>query len=322
MTCPVADPYVTSREFPAVVFVNPLAGGGRTGAHLLRVRQVFETHRIHAEFVVTESSENLEARARAAIAGGHRFLLAMGGDGTFQGLANAAYGSDVLLGVLPTGGGNDFASALGLPRDAVAAAHAVLRGRPCWVDLLRARTADGRDRLYVGGGGVGLDAEAAAHAAGAYRRVPGRLRYIASALQALRGFKPLGVRAEFPGSELPPMEAKTLLVGVLNTPTYGAGLRLAPDAEMNDGWLDTVFVQDLSALEVLALIPRLLSRGDLPNSCVKRTRARKVRLLTDRPCFFHGDGEILGPAPVQVEVMPNAALVQGPVLSGSRLKDL
>src|ERR1700694_4442590 len=127
--------YATSLEFPAVVFVNLLAGGGRTGRHLLAVRRVFETQKMDAEFVITESSEDLESRARQAIAAGRRLLVAMGGDGTFQGLANAGDGSDVLLGLLPTGGGNDFASALGLPRDPVAAARAVLRGQPRCVDL-------------------------------------------------------------------------------------------------------------------------------------------------------------------------------------------
>jgi diacylglycerol kinase (ATP) len=312
MTSPVLHHYATSSEFPAVIFVNPVAGGGRAGAHLLRIRRMFEARKIHAEFVITESSEDLESHARAAIAGGSRFLLTLGGDGTFQGLANAAFGSDALLALLPSGGGNDFASALGLPRDPVAAAQTLLRGRSRCVDLLRARTADGRVRLYIGGGGVGLDAEAVRHTVGIYRRLPGRLRYIASGLRALREFTPLRVRAEFPGSELPPMEAKVLLAGVLNTPTYGAGLRLAPNAQIDDGLLHTVFLQDLSALEVLALLPRLLSRGDLPDSRVRRARARKVRLVTDRPCFFHGDGEILGPAPVEIEVVPRAAQILAP----------
>src|SRR5215469_8456844 len=179
---PVADPSIVSTEFPVVVFVNPLAGGGRTGGYLMRIRQLFEARKIDVQFVMTESSEDLQERARQAIAAGQRFLLAMGGDGTFQGLANAAYGNDVLVGVLPTGGGNDFAAALGLPRNPLTAAQAVLDGQPRDVDLLRARTEDGCIRLYVGGGGVGLDAEAAAHAGGAFRRMPGRWRYVAAAL--------------------------------------------------------------------------------------------------------------------------------------------
>ena len=310
----VADLSAISREIPGMVFVNPLAGAGRAGGYLLRMREVFEAHKIAAEFVLTESAQNLESLARAAIADGRRLLLAMGGDGTFQGLANAACGSDVLLGLLPAGGGNDFASALGLPKDPVAAARAVLRGQPRTVDLLRARTDDGHDRLYAGGGGVGLDVDALQHASGTYRRMPGRLRYIASALRALREFTPLCARADFPDSELPAFEAKVLVAAVLNTPTYGAGVRLAPGARMDDGWLDVAFVENLSALRVLALLPRLLSTGDLPGSHLKRARARRVRLSADRPCFFHGDGEILGPAPVEIEVMARAVRILAPAV--------
>jgi diacylglycerol kinase (ATP) len=304
-----------SREFPAVVFVNPAAGGGRAGAHLPRIRELFETHALPTEFVSTTSTQDLEARAHECIGSGHRFLLTMGGDGTFQGLANAAFGSDILLGILPAGGGNDFAAALGLPENPIAAAEAVLRGQPRWVDLVRVRTAEGRERLYVGGGGVGLDAEAAGYASGTYRRLPGRLRYVAAALRALHGFEPLQVRAEFPGSELPAMEATVLLAGVLNTPTYGAGLRLAPEAQISDGWIDAVFVDDLNLWGVLKLLPRLMHSGDLRIPEVKRIRAKRVNLTTSRPCMFHGDGEIIGPAPVEIAVVPHAVQMLAPEVS-------
>ena len=118
-----------------------------------------------------------------------------------------------------------FAAALQPPEDPVAAAEVVLRGQPKYVDLVRARTADGRVRLYLGGGGLGIDAEAARLASGAFRRLPGRARYVASALWAFSGHRAIGVRAEFPQSELAPIEAKALLAAVLNTPSYGAGIR-------------------------------------------------------------------------------------------------
>jgi diacylglycerol kinase (ATP) len=294
------------------VFVNPVAGAGRAGRYLIRVRQAFDTRRIRAEFVLTESTEMLETRFRAAVAAGCRLFFALGGDGTFQGLANAAYGSDVLLGVLPAGGGNDLALALGLPRDPVAAVQMVLRCQPRAIDLVRARTDDSRERLYVGGGGLGLDVDAAQYAAGVFRRLPGRLRYIASALRALRNFVPLSVRAEFPGSELSAIEARVLLAAVLNSPTYGAGLRLAPVARLDDGTLDVAFVVEMSGMQILALLPRLILNGTLPASRLKLLRARKVRLEADRRCFFHGDGEILGPAPVEVEIVPAAVRVLAP----------
>lgn len=275
---------------------------------------MFAAEQVPGEFIVTANSSELESRARDAMATGHRVLLALGGDGTFQGLANAALGADVLLGVLPAGGGNDFASALGGPSNLVAAARAILTAQPRRVDLLRARTADGHERLYVGGGGLGLDAEAARLAGGKYARVPGRLRYLAAALHAFCDFKPLFVRAEFPAANLPAIETHALLVAALNTPTYGAGVRLAPSARIDDGLLNLVFVKNLTARQVIGLIPRLISRGELPNSYLQRIEVAKVRLTTDRPSFFHGDGEIWGPTPVEIEVVPNAICVLAPAM--------
>jgi diacylglycerol kinase (ATP) len=296
-----------------VVFVNPMAGGGRARAMLPRVQELFETIEVRARFVVTKSADELESAARNAIAQTERVLLAMGGDGTFQALVNATFGSDVLLGLIPVGGGNDFASALGMPRDPVKAAEAALRGRPRLVDLVRVRTSEGRTRLYAGGGGIGLDAEAARYASGPYRRLPGRFRYIASALRALAGYMPLDVCLEFPGSNLPPFKAKALLAAALNSPTYGAGLRLAPDATLEDGSLHVVFIEELSKIEVLRLLPRLIGSGEFRASRVKRWRVQRVRLMTGRPSVFHGDGEIIGSTPLEIEVLPRAVQVLAPV---------
>ena len=212
----MADSSPISRLLSAVVYVNPNAGSGRALPCLPRIRKVFEAASVPAEFISVGTAKDLESHALAAIKSGYRLLLALGGDGTMQALVNATYGSDVVLGVLPAGGGNDFAAALQLPRDPVAAAEAILRGHPMRVDLARASTADGRVRLYLGGGGLGIDAEAARYANETFRRTPGRSRYIASALWAFCGHRAIGVRAEFPGSDLPSMEVNALLAAVLN----------------------------------------------------------------------------------------------------------
>ncbi len=299
-------------ESAVIVFVNSIAGGGRARSYLAQFQKLFESAQVHAKFVMTNSAAELESFARNAISQGRRALFAMGGDGTFQALANAAFGADVLLGVLPVGGGNDFAAALGLPGDPLKAAESVLRGNPRFVDLVRVRTAEGRARLYAGGGGIGLDAEAARYATGAYRRLPGRLRYIASALRALVGYVPIEVRIEFPGSDLVPREAKALLAAVLNSPTYGAGLKLAPGATIDDGSLHVVLIEDIGRCEVLWLLPRMLRSGELRASRVQRWKASKVRLTTRTPSVFHGDGEILGSTPVEIELVPGAVQVLAP----------
>jgi diacylglycerol kinase (ATP) len=167
---------------------------------------------------------------------------------------------------------------------------------------------------------VGLDVDASVYAAGIYRRLPGRLRYVASAVRAWLEFTQLSVQAEFPRSDeteaadvpVITIQESVLLAGVLNAPSYGAGLRVAPVARIDDGWLNLSFVKSLGTREVLALLPRLLIGGHLPDVYLKQKQARRVLLRTDRPCFFHGDGEILGPAPVEIEVVPRAVKMLAP----------
>ena len=306
------EPPALPRDISVLVFVNRAAGRRRAASYLRLLQDLFESSGVSIQFIETTGAAELESAARQAVHQNHPVLLALGGDGTFQALVNGVNGSDTILGILPAGGGNDFAAALDLPGDPVSAAEIILKGKPRSVDMVRVRTADGRTRLYAGGGGIGLDAEAAFLANGPYRRLPGRLRYVASALRALSKHLPLKVRLEFPDMDLPAVESISLLTGVLNTPAYGAGLRLAPDARIDDGLLNVVLLEDLSTLNVLGLLPRLMATGELRTSRVKRWGVRRVRISANRPCLFHGDGEILGPAPVQIEVVPNAVRVLAP----------
>jgi diacylglycerol kinase (ATP) len=313
----VRDPSEFFRVTKSAVFVNPIAGAGRAERNLRKVRRAFERERITPDFVVAASAVEMETRIRAAIADGAGLIFAMGGDGTVQGVVNAvgALRGDepgVVIGILPSGGGNDFASALALPTDPAATVVALRRGTIRTVDVLRAQTGDGAVRLFVGGGGVGLDVDAARHASGSYRRWPGRSRYLASALRAWREFEPLGVRAEFPDDNSPAFEGRVMLAAVLNTPSYGAGMRIAPDASIEDGLLDISILRSLTAAEVGRAIPRLFAKGELPDKYFVRGKARAVILQTDRACMFHADGEILGPAPVRIDVVPKAIRVLTP----------
>ena len=314
------------RERPIHILVNSRAGGGRSLKALPHIKTLLQQQGVAAQFHTPASALELENTARQAISGGATVLLAIGGDGTLQSLVNAAAGADgtlqslvnaapgadVTLGILPTGGGNDFAAALNLPKDPIAAAGAILAGTARRVDLARARTADGRERLYCGGGGTGLDAVAVRYAAEVYGSMRGRSRYLLSALRALRDYSALTIRAEFPGSPIEPVERRVLVAAVLNSPSYGAGLTLAPAARIDDGLLDVVLVEELTRMEVAGVVFHWAVRGELRTSRIARWKAPQVRLESDQPCQFQGDGEILGPLPVDIQVLPKALQILAP----------
>jgi diacylglycerol kinase (ATP) len=296
-----------------LLLVNPIAGGGRAAVVVHELREFAHRRGWEVEICITACAEELVAKAREAAAAGRRRIFVLGGDGTFQLFMNAVSDyPEIILGVIPAGGGNDLAAALGLPPDPVAAAALLVDGEICELDVVKVRTADGRERLYSGGGGVGLDAEAARYANGAYRKVRGRLRYVLAALRALFGFHSVRVRIVIGCPETESVQATVLLAGVLNTPSFGAGIDLAPGARMDDGKLEVVLVEDLSVFEILALLPAFALRGDLNTKRVRRFSTACVRIETESPCWFQGDGELLGMTPVQISVVPRAIRILRP----------
>ena len=183
----------------------------------------------------------------------------------------ACRGSCVVLGVIPAGGGNDLAAAIGLPQDPLLAADLLLDGQPALLDAALVRTADGKERLYSGGGGVGSIAKPPVTPAvlPQFARPPA---LSSSAVRALMGFHPFRVRAFIGTDQQVEMNANALLLGVLNTPSYGAGLRLAPDAQTDDGKLDLVLMEDLSFWRSSRCFrPWLIAANcEPPTSCVSR----------------------------------------------------
>jgi diacylglycerol kinase (ATP) len=302
---------IVARLERAFVFANMQAGGGKAGKLINQLEQTFRNHRVTPKIRTAPSSNDMETHVKEAIHGGAKLLFAVGGDGTLQCLVNAAFGHDVILGIIPAGGGNDFAHALGLPDDPITALSAALRGDTRQVDVVKVRTSDGQ-RLYLGGGGVGLDADAAKFAGGRYRRWPGRSRYLAAAIQAYATHKPQRARVAFECSNEEPKWQEFVLASVLNTPTFGAGIRLAPNARIDDGLLEFVFLDELSLARLIRILPGLALNGTLQIPQLRTVQFRKLRLETEIPMQFHGDGEILGLTPVEIEVVPRAARFLAP----------
>jgi diacylglycerol kinase (ATP) len=292
-----------------LILVNPGAGRGRARRTQTSVQDYLRSQGAAADFVETSSPAETEQRAREAAAAGYTHLVALGGDGTFHHMLNGAVTSDpaseIVLGLLPCGGGNDIARALGLPRDSLAAAHAFLTAPERAIDVLQVRSPAGT-RLYMGAGGLGLDAEAARAANQQFRRLPGVMRYVAAALQTFRGFRPFTFDIEADGERT---QETALLIAVANAPSYGSGLLVAPGASLEDGLMDLFLVRPIAWMRLLDGLLLALSTGDIRWPEVRRWQARRVKISADRPAWFHGDGEILGEAPVEIEVLPGKVRV-------------
>jgi diacylglycerol kinase (ATP) len=293
-----------------LVIVNPAAGGGRARRIEPRIAAYLASHGINARFIHSESSGDIRAQAARAAAEGWRCIVALGGDGAFHHLVEGVQGTNAIAGFFPAGNGNDIARALGIPTEPMRSAEAFLRSKPRLVDLIRVHFRNGGIAHFIGAGGIGLDAEAAHLANTRFRKWPGVSRYLMGALCAFRYAQPLELRAALDGER---WDGRALFAAVANGSSYGAGVRIAPEARMDDGLMDVALIEELGWLRLLRAIPIVLTSGNLQRFPeVHRYRCRRAALETEPPAKIHGDGEFLGESPVEFEIVPGAIRVMTP----------
>jgi diacylglycerol kinase (ATP) len=294
-----------------LIIVNPVSGGGRALRAEPLVASYFAAQGREVEFVHSRGSDDIRERAANAAASGFIRVVALGGDGAFHHVVEGILGTDAIAGFLPAGNGNDIARDLGIPLDAVSAAAAFFNSSPRAVDLVRVKFIDGHIAHFIGAGGMGLDAEAAYLANARFKRWPGVTRYLAGALWTFFDEPAFELKAEIDDTH---WAGRVLFAAVANATSYGSGVRIAPDAKIDDGWLDVVLVGDVSWTRLVEAIPIVLTTGDLRFDEVKRFRCRRVMLRANRSVKVHGDGELLGESPAEFEVLPGAICVMAPTV--------
>ncbi|WP_336215503.1 diacylglycerol/lipid kinase family protein [Nonomuraea sp. LPB2021202275-12-8] len=287
------------------LLVNPTARGGRTLRLLEPVARRLRAGGAELSVIVGEDAADALERACAAVAERPDALVAFGGDGLVHLAVQAVAGTDVPLGIIPAGTGNDIATALGVPRkDPIGAARTVLRMRPRLVDAACIRSG-AAEELFAGVVCCGFDSRVNERA-NRLTWPPGMARYLVATAQELRAFEPIPFRVTLDGGE--PIEREAMMVAVANTCSYGAGMMVCPDARPDDGLLDVVMVEALSKREFLRVFPRVYRGTHVTHRAVSVRRAKTV-VLEAPGVVAYADGERVGPVPVTCEIRPGALRV-------------
>ncbi len=296
------------------VVVNPTAGSAR-GAGVGHAVMATLARRGHTVRDLTaEDLPSATQHARQAVVDGLDALVVVGGDGMVNLGANVVAETDLPLGVVAAGSGNDIARSLGLPRHDVAAAvariEAGLEHGPLAVDAAVAGPPGyGVRQWYLAVLSAGFDAAVNARA-NTLLRPRGTLRYVRALMIELGGFVPYGYRLTLDDGT---WESTGTLVAVANGPSFGGGMRIAPDADPHDGLLDVVVAGPLTRAGLLAVFPRVYSGGHVRHPAVEVMRTTRVLIEPSGhgapPPVAFVDGERLGPAPLVVESRPGAVRV-------------
>jgi YegS/Rv2252/BmrU family lipid kinase len=279
--------------------VNPLSGGGAAPAAVVPVARALRDAGARVQVTYSPGPMACAGLAREA-AGRGEVVVAVGGDGMLSSVAAALVEARGVLGIVPSGRGNDFARMLGLSADPERVAHVLLEGEPTDVDVI-----DAGRRVVLGSVYAGVDSLASEIVDRAHR-VPRMLQYPYAAVRSVLAFSPTRFTVEVDGRETVE-EAYTVVVA--NSGFYGAGMHIAPTASLRDGLLDVVIVRAASKLRLIRSMPRLYDGTHVDLDDVVCLRGRDVAVRTAAPVTAYGDGERLAPLPVSVTVRDRALTV-------------
>jgi len=282
--------------------INPLAGQGK---YKRIVRTIHRTlSGLQYEIKVLQHRGEATSIAKKA-ADNHNVVVAVGGDGTVNGVLNGIIGTKAILGIIPAGTGNGFARALGLPMRPEKACQVLVEGRVEKIDVGRAN-----GRYFLGTAGVGFDAmiaEAAGERLGPLRGM--WLYFFAGALMFYR-FTPQLMNVNIDSRII---KVSPLLVAIANTRGYGGRALIAPNARPDDGLLDVCVIRNMRAAQLLRHLPKLFTGEHIRLSEVTMYRGRDITIHVPEPVPLHVDGEAIGSySKVEFTLLPKALRVLVP----------
>lgn len=316
---------------PALVIVNPRAGGGVSERRWARFVGAVTSGLGAVDVRFTEARGHARELARDAARAGRTLVVAFGGDGTISEVAGgllaaaaeampaaettpdpgAAPRPTCALGIIPRGTGGDFRRTLDLPHDVAKAAARIRESPARLVDVGRVtytRPEGGLEsRIFVNVASFGFSSNVAERANLSSKALGAKAAFLGATLQALVSYENNEVFLEIDGE--PPIRRTLMLAAVGKGRFFGGGMKICPDACLDSGQLSLVLVGDLSKLEVVGNLHRLfagthLTLADVQGRTIHRLAARPV--APDQIIPVELDGETPGRLPATFEILPLA----------------
>lgn len=296
------------------VIVSSRSGGGKAAQEWPRIERLLTDRNITFSVEFTSHAYHAISLARDAVLSGFRRLLVIGGDGAIHEVLNGIYSqtevnpSEVTVGLIPVGSGNDWARLHRIPHDGEKAAGLIAEAeaRTRMQDVARVDTMmDGKpySRYMMNVGGLGFDAEvirrfdlakAKGHA--------GDKQYLKSLVSGFFSYRMLKFRVAVDGQEFFRGPALSVALGIGKY--CGGGMMQTPDAVPDDGLIDLTVVRAINKMKFLFKVPSLKSGKIFRNKEVIHTRGTSVEISATPRSYMEVDGETVGITPVHVTLIP------------------
>ncbi len=290
------------------IIFNPASAGGRTWK---RRNLIFsEIRKCWDDFIIeyTDRPGDAVAKTRHAIASGRDLLIAVGGDGTIREVVNGFYtdgkmvNPDCALAVINSGTGQGFAQSIGLPKDIRGQFEVIKQINVGKTDLGRITLLSGKHSYFINEFQIGIGGEVVKNVSECHKKLTGSFAFGFGVLKVIQSINPRYYSLVLDNNQIINDELTGIVVS--NGKYTGGGMRLTPDAVLDDGYLDILLIPALTKKEMLSVFPGIYSGRHLLDSRFRCYKIKSLSISYTGNIQAEADGEILDDLPVKVEVLP------------------
>lgn len=284
--------------------VNPHAGRGKGLDVWQQAEDILKLQNITYEVLfTTDKGEAVQLASEAAQQDQVTAVVAVGGDGTVHEVANGLYGTEIPLGYLPAGTGNDFAREWEISFDPAKAIERILLHQVKTTDIL---IADKRVMLcYLS---TGFDGYVSRRVdASWWKKWLGKASYFVGALISLPRFQPYTLRLALDGKDY--TFEDVWLVTLSNGKSFGGGMIISPHADPTDGQIDVCVIRNLSKAGFLQVFPKVYAGKHVGHKAVTFLQGKTAKVEASPAMWAFADGEEVGPESIEIELKPSGLLI-------------
>ena len=276
--------------------VNPKSGVGKQKKIDRLIKRNLDRKKFDYEILYTAYPKHATELSSGAVKRGSEIIVAVGGDGSVNEVAQGMIGSKAALSIIPTGSGNGFARNFDIPTDPAKAIKVINQLQDQWIDTVRIN-----EETYLGVAGIGFDADVSA--AFASFNVRGPASYLLAVLSELPLYKPQDYDLVIDGI---PIHKRAFLICFANTKQYGNNAFIAPSAKIDDGFLDVIIWKEFPPHAAPKLIHDLFTKHLGDSKYTETFRCQEV-ILKKPLKTLHIDGEPLDfDKDVYIRVLPSS----------------
>ena len=303
------------------VIVNPESNQGKTRKRWKHIKEGLKSFLKEFKYEFTEKPLQATEISRVAIKEGTELIVGVGGDGTMNEIANGFYENQkiinpvVSLGIVPSGSGCDFTKSLNIPHGFKNALKVITQAPSSLIDVGRTKfkSHSGREeeRFFVNVADFGIGGEVVrkVNQSRMRRKASSYLRCLISTFIAYKNKK---LRIKIDDEELPLDEY--MIGAISNGRIFGKGMKIAPNAKLDDGFFDIVLVRGMKMLEFFRNAWKIYTGTHLSHPKISLIRGRKIEAFAEddkNDVLIEIDGEQVGILPATFEIIPRNFLVKG-----------